>query len=53
MDNGRKKLRVCFTLAVFLAVAVGVLYYCWYSPQKGETVSEGTLIAVDMAGQIL
>ncbi|MCI8293019.1 MAG: hypothetical protein HFH53_05730 [Hespellia sp.] len=47
MDDGRKKLRICLTAVVFLAVAAGVFYYCWYGNQSGTTVSEGTLIAID------
>ena len=44
MDRGRLKLRLCLTCAVFLAVAVGVIYYCFYLPDSGELMNEGTLV---------
>lgn len=44
MDRGRMKLRICLTCAVLLAVAAGVIYYCFYMPDAGELISEGTLV---------
>lgn len=48
MDRGRLKLRICLTVVLLLAVAAGVIYYCWYMPKTGETINEGTLITIDM-----
>lgn len=44
MEKGRRKIRFCLFLVVFLAVLVGLLYY-YGQLQEQATVSEGTLIS--------
>ena len=44
MDRGRMKLRICLVCVVLLAVVMGVIYYCFYLPDSGNFISEGTLV---------
>ena len=46
MDDGRKKLNICLTVVVLLAVCAGLVYWGWSTYQADPTISEGTLIAV-------
>jgi len=44
MDRGRLKLRICLTCVVLAAVLTGVIYYCFFMPDTGDVVNEGTLV---------
>lgn len=49
MKNGKRNIRICLMCMIFLAVAAGLLYYC-YTLQKKNSEMQGTLITHVMTG---
>lgn len=49
MNKGKRNIRICLMCMVFLAVAAGVIYYC-YTLQKQNSEMQGTLITHVMTG---
>lgn len=49
MNKGKRNIRICLMCMVFLAIAAGLIYYC-YTLKKQNSEMQGTLITRVMTG---